>query len=333
MDSSKSFYTRKEVAKLLNIKEKTVYTYAQEGKIEAAPNPYNVRRETVYTKESVDNYLNQIEKLMKEDGYTLEEASKELGISRQRINKIIGEYNIQVIKNSKVRGGVPKTIIPEASFEQLKNIANTLKNKTNKQAKSNFYSQELDIAVFQLFYDQHGDSYRVKKINGEWGFSKTLDNTFIPYKVAQDMLELTSAYPIHQTPNKQLGYAVFKLPEKHQNTLIYIDYFLSKLGVENIIIELDKVVNEQSITLHLRQSVIEIDEDTPSNQALEELKRHIVEGELVYTDTELFIIAGKRRISAIISLENFNKLTKLSIKESKDLSDVLDEILSKYFNQ
>lgn len=328
MDNSKSTYTREEVAKLLKISEKTVYSYALEGKIEAAPNPYNVRRETVYTKESVDKYLKEIQELMKLDGYTLQEAAKELGISRQRINKIIQEHNIQVIRNSRVRGGAPKTIIPKESFGELKDVVQSLKSKTHKQAKSNFYSAELDIALFQSFRDSNGEIYRVSKVNGEWGFSKTSDNTFIPYEAAKQLLNLESVYSIHQKANHQLGYAKFTLPNNNE-TLTIIDYFLENLGVENIIIDFEG----QLIVLYVRESILSIDEAAPITDTLESLKNHLVEGELILNKYELFIIAGQRRISAVISLNNYNQLTKLSKEQSKDLSWTLDDLLTDYFKK
>lgn len=328
LNDSKSTYTRQEVANLLNIKEKTVYSYVSEGKIEQAPNPYQVRKEALYTKASVDNLLQSLELETKVDGYTLQEAAGALGITRQRINALINEHDIKVIKNSKVRGGVPKTIIPNDSFELLNDITKTLRKKTNKQSKMNFYSPEYDIALYQLHLNPEGETYRVKKNNGVWGFMSNSNDTFVPYDYAVNNLSLNTCYSIHKKPvNSQSGYAEIQLPMI--TGFVYLDYLFEAFGVENMYIDVEKS-NQEQLSVFVRQNIIPL-EEIPQHKALNELKDYIVDGEWIVTEDELFIVSGQKRISAVISLENYNKLNSTATTVNKSMSEVLEDILSTHF--
>lgn len=333
MSEEKKTYSLTEVCELLNVAESTVYSYARKGDIESAPNPYNVNPSARYIKSTVDAYIaSQKAEQGIIQGKKIKELVEQLKIPRQRLVGLIEKHHIPVHKI--VHKGRPLILIPEESAEDLEKIVAALPQK-NKQAKSDFYLPSHDLALYQFVKDSEGKLCRVKRDFGIWGLEYETVNFETYFQPLFDVdgtlaVKVEAVYPIHKETFKSQGYAHFKVSEEETELYPWIDYFYTHFGIENLYIDDSE---KDFISLYIKQHRLDLTL-APLPSAIEDFKEiALQEGDVVHILDELFIIPSTRRISAMISLTNYTQLKQIEETEHRELSDVLNGILTEYFKQ
>ncbi|MGF9977313.1 helix-turn-helix domain-containing protein [Viridibacillus arvi] len=323
---SSEFYTREEVAKLLNVAESTVYAYAQQGKIETIENPFRVQKMARYSKASVDQLL---ESTKKEDDYVgVNELAKRFKVTKQRIYQIINKYDLVI---DEVPYGERKTkyAIP---LETQEEIGKYLKQfKTSKGAKANFYTSKNEVALLQLFHSYTGESYRIIKNNEEkWGVFLPGTNSFIDFVTAKRDLELKPAYPIHQARKTKPGYAQFKLPKSKPQALQFLDFIYQHAGVENIYIE----ENSGNLELFVKQMNVSLHKNPiPSTLSVDEIENYLVEGAVFEDEGSLYIINSQKLVTIHLKLSTIDLLHDRANETNENLSDIAEAAVLAYLSK
>lgn len=316
------YYTKEEVAKLLNIAESTVYRYAEQGKIQAEPNPYRMKKSTRYTKESVEQFLQS----KKADGITVDDLAKKLKISKARIYQLLQQNDdLDIIK---IPYGVNnyKYLIPEST---QKAISKQLRKKKSKGAKKDFYNSQYNIALFQLFKNDYGKSYRIfKSESNEWGLYLNGSNNFVDFKTSLEALKIEPSYTLNNRSSlKSNGYGHFEIP-KDESGFSFIDYFYQHIGINNMF------VNEknETIELFLKETNIPIDKcPLPNDVSLDIITS--IEGDIYIDENNLHILKGHKSITLSLSLPTIKLLQ--SFVESHDLtaSEVTENAILEYIKK
>ncbi|MCM3318019.1 helix-turn-helix domain-containing protein [Rummeliibacillus stabekisii] len=316
------YYTKEEVAKLLNIAESTVYRYAEQGKIQTEPNPYRMKKSTRYTKESVEQFLQS----QKADGITVDGLAKKLKISKARIYQLLQQNDeLDVIKTPYGANNY-KYLIPAST---QKAISKLLRKKKSKGAKKDFYNSQYNIALFQLFRNDYGKFYRIfKNERNEWGLYLNGTNNFVDYKTAMEELKIEPSYALNNRSSlKNNGYGHFEVP-KDESGFLFIDYFYQHLGINNM------YVNEQSetIDLFLKETNIPLDKcPLPSELTIDIITS--IEGD-IYIDEESFhILKGHKSITFSLSLPTIKQLQSYVKSHNLTTSEVTEKAILEYLKK
>lgn len=174
-------YTKKEVAELLGIAESTVYSLARQGKLEVIPDPHRIRRSTQYTFNSVQTLMNE-RNVGKNTGKSVRDFAIEIGVAKNKIYPLLQEMHLEVetVSLSEVR---KQYYLP---IETQNILREHFQQSNYRGSRNDFYSKELDVALYQSFTSENGQTLRVtcnKEL--EWGFYLTSGN-WIGYKEAVD---------------------------------------------------------------------------------------------------------------------------------------------------
>lgn len=320
---SEPYYTKAQIIELLGISEHQVYEYVKKKKIRPLPNPYKMRKESVYYRKEVDLLTEERKALA--NTFSVSEAAKKLGISRQRIDYIIRtnsldvEY-IQLDKAKRIR-------IPESTMLIISEIVGRDKQNSLKYQKATYYNEKLNIAIYQLFSDDEGNQYRIALISKQWGLIMS-DGTFIEYEDALKTINLKKEYGIEQPLINESNYTVLMLPKHESITWSIFDYFLSVLGVHNISIR----EHEEQIELQVKQGIIDLVR-TPLVEEISQdlLNECVVAGEIIVTDHELFLVGKSHPLRATISIENYRALCSEAEAHNETLSRLINKILTERY--
>lgn len=321
---SEPYYTKAQVMELLSISENQVYEYVKKKKIRPLPNPYKMRKESVYYREEVDQLAEKRKALT--TTYSVSDAAKRFGVSRQRIDYFIRansleiEY-LQLDKAKRIR-------LPESTMAAIEQILENEKHNSPKYRKSTYFNEKANIALYQLFIDEEGNEYRAVVVGKQWGLLLPEDGTFIQYEDAIKSINLKKAYDINQPVLNESNYTVLMLPKNEQITWTIYDYFLSVLGIHNISIR----DHEQQIELQVKQGIIELTKHPlPTGIYSEQLEKFVSAGEVIVTEHELFLAGKSHFLRTTISLESYKSLCAEADSEGKSLGELLDKILSERY--
>lgn len=337
-ESKKILLTKAEVAEMLDVSESTVYAYANDKKIVAAPNAFNLRTETLYTRVSVEAFLAARTKnpLQPDNTMTFNEVAEKHGVTRQYIASLIKRHNIQTILTApdeldNVQAVRPRRYVSLESVEQIDLIIEKMKNLPRKIRKEDYYSKKHDIALYQLFSDVNGQSFRALKKGKQWGFTN-YQIDFIPFDEAQN-LNLKSVYEIHTPVKNEPSYAQFTLPLNTPITNNVIDYFYQVKGVENVTLQLIENGNGKAIELQVKQGIISLQENPlPNVITIGALQTYLTNGDMLVHEYELFLSGESKKINTLISSKNYQQLTAYVAKHDTSMSAVIDDLLTQFFN-
>lgn len=319
------YYTKAQIMEMLNISENQVYDYVKKQKIRPLPNPYKMRKESVYYRQEVDLLAKERESL--KSTYSVSEAAKKFGVSRQRIDYLIRakklkvEY-VQLDKAKRIR-------LSESTLAQIKTILENEKNTSARHRKSTFYNEALNIALYQLFYDDEGNEYRVACQNKQWGFLLP-DSTFVNYETLKFSIEPRAAYNIDLPNLNETNHTILMLPKTERTSWIIYDYFIATLGIHNVGIR----DHREHIELQVAQGIIEFTKYPLPQDITESLfKKYVTAGEVILTDVELFLVGKSHHLRTTISLENYKALTAEADSKKISTADLLEQILTERYQK
>lgn len=315
-DDDNKYYTREEVAEILNIAESTVYTYAQKGKIQAEQNPYRIKKNARYTKTSVDQYLNSISI----EGITVDKLAKQLNISKARIYQILKQHKELVI-NKVPFGRSYKYLIPKVTQTEIKKH---LRNTNRKGAKKDFYSSKHQVALFQLFHSKTtGQEYRIYKNDAYWGIYLDEKN-FIVIDSAKKIFNLEPNYPLSNRKAIKGSFGQFELP-KNENGFLFLDYFYQYVGIDNMYIH----ENDNTIELFIKEMNIPLETfPLPSEVSLEEIK--VIEGGIFESDGVLNILKSHKSVTVTLKLSTIQELQLYSQDTGLSISEITEAAILSY---
>ncbi|SPU40711.1 DNA binding domain, excisionase family [Lysinibacillus capsici] len=319
------FYTRQQVAEMLDISERTVYTYVRDNKIRVAPNPYKIRKEAVYYCEEVDALVKAKKTI--DPASTIAHVAKELGVSRQHIEYLITANSLNT--NRIQRKNTVRITLPKETIEKLEELVQESQDKSPKYRKSTYFNEMNNIALYQRFVQEDGTYFRVDLVNNKWGYRDD-EGHFIDLESAETTLKLKPVYNINQEPIKESNYVELTLTKDKPEVWLIFDYFLSTRGIENISIR----NSAQSIQLYVVQGIISLTKNPlPTELSPFSIAKYITAGDIVIEQDELFIIGSSKRLYTYIKLDNYNSLIKEANIKDVSIGEMLDEILEAFFNQ
>ncbi|AQQ55528.1 helix-turn-helix transcriptional regulator [Planococcus lenghuensis] len=236
-NANKDFYHVDEVAKILDIKKSTVYSYASKGLIERLPDPHRLLRGGKYSRTSVDQLARQ-KQAAAEAGRSINDVAEGIGVSAGKVRKVIEELELDV---KKVEAPFEKASYRFAiTPEQEEAIAEHLqKRNTTRPKRNQLYLQQLDAALYQS-YQIAGDQFVRLREHPERGYGFFLEHEqFITLQEGLNLYELKPRYSIHSRRKKDgPGFTdidvLFGTPEFYQ----ILDVLLATCGVENFNVEI-----------------------------------------------------------------------------------------------
>lgn len=332
VQEEQKFYTRKEVAEKLGISESTVYRYANENLIRPLPNPYAMRKQTVYYCKEVDKLAAEIAAVEQEsEEMTIPQLAKLLGTSRQHIDYFIKSHNLP-INRMEIRGRV-RISLPTNTVEAVRGLYRESLANSPKYKRHLYYNEEYQLVLFQLFVSVDGRYFRVGIQEEAWGFYDE-NGLFIYYedKRSMDALKLKPAYSIHsEQKNKESNYLSFTLPKQESVTWPIFDYFLSAVGIDNISIRHKK----GHIELSIKQCIIPLSTyPLPAELTLGTLLKYLSTGELVMNELELFVIGSHQKTAFMIHRKHLAALEEEAGERNlKNISELLNQILAERYNK
>lgn len=323
------YYTKDKISQLLGISKNTVYKYARQGIIEPVPNPFNLRKETVYYCKQVDELAAQrIDTVKYTDEYSIPMLAKELKTTRQTIEHIIKANKLEI--NEFSVGKRTRISLPDATVQTIKKEFANNTQLHSKSAKKLYYNQIHDIALFQPVNASDGATYRVSIKEGVWGifFGQGL---FLSLDELQHhpTISIRPGYSIQSAKiiNEQ-SYVHFKLSRSNTISLILFDYFLSTVGIGNVLIQCK---NEYFI-LSVKQQLISVSKYPLPDQLNETvIQDFIVEGDIKLLNDELFLIGNYQKTSIHLNRQLIDPLMNEADNLNISMSDLINLILKERY--
>lgn len=315
------WYTRQEVADLLNVSKQTVYHYGKQGKIIKIHDKHRTVREVRYEKEGVDALIEQ-KKQQKITGTTVSELAKRLDTTTRKIYDLISENKLEI---ETVRIGDERYIY-SLNNEQVEIIELSYReSKPDRAVKSEFYNSSFDIAIHQRFILDEQKEVRVMKgEDGVWGFYLPSHN-FISYKEAVKKYSIEAAYTIHQNLiSARSGYTDFVLSKRSPKTFYLIDTLYEMCGVENIRLRDDS----QHIKISVKSSNYDAI-DVPPLYMVDKayIKKATVSGALIREEGKWNFISGVTRTSFSLKNELLDMLYKIAEEEGTTMDQLVEKAI------
>ena len=320
-----NWYTRTEVAKLLDVSKQTVYHYGKQKKIIKIEDKHRTIREVRYEKEGVDAL---IEKKNQQtiSGTTVSVLANRLGTNTRKIYDLMRDNNLTV---DTIQIGDERYIyslneeevaIIEQAFQETKPV---------RAVKSEFYNSALDIALHQRFIlDDQTEVRIMKNEEGLWGFYLP-SHTFLAFKEAKKEHSVSAAYPIHQARQTvRSGYTDFKLNLRNPKTFYFLDTLYEMCGIENIRLR----ENGQSIEISIKSASYEALNILPLYMVDKGfINRAIVSGELIREEARWIFKSGETRTSFLLKNDLLDILYKTADKEDITMEKLVEKILRERF--
>lgn len=309
-------YTRQEVADLLGVSKATVYHYAKQGKITKIDDPHRLMGHVRYKREEVD-VLAEERKRNQPTGLRPSELAKQLGVTTQRIYALIQETKLPV---EELPAGDERTIysIPDETAAWIEQeVKRTI---AVRGTRSEFYSATYDIALYQRFITQHGQSVRVlRNENQDWGFYSQ-SQRWIPFTDGIRLHKFEPAYLIHRPNRRILGYTDFSLPKELEESFIFLDFIYQNCGIENIRIR----EHDQHIALSVKSGEIKLSKQLPDLLTEEAVKKLLTLGDIVVEENQWTLMSGYRRTTFDLPNQLLDKLQTKGKEQGLSMSEYVE---------
>lgn len=313
----KDWYTRQEVADLLDVSKATVYHYAKQKKIIKIEDPHRLFREARYWKEEVD-ILAEKRRKNEPTGMRPSALAKELNVPVQRIYALIHETELPV---EELPSGDERMVysIPEETANWMR--GQLTKTASTRGMRVEFYDVKHDIALYQLFKTESGQEMRViRNAEGAWGFLLP-SGTWIPYADGRDIFKYVPVYSIHQPNDSVKGYTDFAFSNEDTDALLFLDFVYAQWGIENI------RVREQDgqIYLSIKSGSKEVTASLPID--IEKVQSYLQLGDLIIEGTHFSLMSGYRRTTFDLPAKMLETLRKRAREEGMTMSEFVEVAL------
>ena len=321
----KNWYTRQEVADLLGVSKATVYHYAKQKKIIKIEDPHRLIREARYEREEVDA-LAEERKRNEPTGLRPSELAKQLGVPTQRIYALIQETDLPI---EELPLGDERTIY-SISEEAAAWIRREITRKAPvRGTRAEFYDSTYDVALYQLFEADNGQSVRVlRNDNQDWGFYLQ-SSIWIPFTTAVEMYHYKAAYPIHQKTMAIRGYTDFSLPKELPTSYVFLDFVYEVWGIENIRIR----EHDTTIELSIKSGEISLSIALPDAITRDLIDELLVAGDILIQEEEWHLMSGYRRTTFDLPTNMLDSLQSIAKGIDLSMSEYVEEAIREKFER
>lgn len=321
----KNWYTRQEVADLLGVSKATVYHYAKQKKIIKIEDPHRLIREARYEIEEVDA-LAEERKRNEPTGLRPSELAKQLGVPTQRIYALIQETDLPI---EELPLGDERTI-----YSISEEAAAWIRQEINRTApvrgtRAEFYDSTNDVALYQLFQAENGQSVRVlRNDNQEWGFYLQ-SSIWIPFTTAVKMYHYKAAYPIHQKTMAIRGYTDFSLPKELPASYAFLDFVYEVWGIENIRIR----EHDRAIELSIKSGEVSLSIAVPDVITRDLLDNFLISGDIITDEQIWHLVSGYRRTTFDLPTKMLDSLQVIAKESDLSMSEYVEVALREKFER
>lgn len=319
-NEEKTYLSKNEVIEFLGIVEATFYKLVQNGQLEAEILPENIKRKKRYSKDSVLRYQQQYQPDI--PGLKVAEFAKKHKLTNQRVYAYIKKLDFTL---PTVQIGKRKVLY--LTSEQQEVLIKEIYKHKHRGAKSDFFNSKSEVALYQKFINEAGESYRVVNENGEWGFYIT--NQFIDVEQAKKELLLEPSYSIHKKPIYSSSYAEFIIPAV--KSYAFLDLFYNALGIENIYIFHNPSENVIELSLKAISTdvadIIHISNDSIQS-ILNSLNQYSINGSVTLVDGILNITANTKSITFEVNETVYELIEAMALRNGTSISKEVTKIVA-----
>lgn len=314
----REWYTRQEVADLLEVSKATVYHYAKQRKIIKIEDPHRLFREARYEKREVD-LLAEERRRNEPTGMRPSALAKELNVPVQRIYTLIHETDLPI---EQLPSGDERMIysIPDETADWMRDKIEMTASPRGMRVE--FFDARYDIALYQQFKSANGQKMRViRNEAGDWGFQLP-SGTWIPYADGRDIFGYAPIYSIHQPNELVRGYTDFTLPKNDEDAFLLLDFIYEAWGIENIRIREE----ETSIKLSIKSGERNVTIQSPI--PVEMIQSFIEQGAIIIEGTQYTLVSGYRRTTFDLPSQLLEKLSTIAQKKHMTMSEYVEAALT-----
>lgn len=269
------WYTKEEVAKILDLSPSTVYYYGRTKKIETIPDPHRVFPEIRYTKDSVDRLKETLQ--TKVTGVSPSALAESLQISRYRIYELIHSLALDV---PKIPFGTEKfryALQPE-HVEAIRAIVEKEETRTPR-----FYDAARDVALYQMFTNGTENVRLLWNTTlHEWGVNRYGMTWVSLAELEKEGFQ--ASYNIHQPSMRAQDSLLFHVPKQDGKNFFFLDLVYKEWGVENCTVE-DRGT---SIHVTVKEGQIPFEESWPTMLSVDEVKNWLQRGAFEWDGTTFY---------------------------------------------
>ncbi len=318
------WYTQQEVADKLGISKATVYHWAKQKKIIKIADPHRAIREVRYQRAEVDAIAQ--EQANQPKGYRPSEVAKKLGVSVQKIYKLIQEGTINA---AEVPVGDERKAYVVSAVEFQKAEILLTPSRDDRPKRSEFYDSRNDIALFQKFFSSKISEARItRNEQNDWGYLIQSNQKWVPYEEGVKMYQLVPSYTIHTDPLEYKGYVTFEIPSDTIWFYSFIDYLYQVWGIENIRL---RTLLDGTILLLVRagERTLSSIQETFS---ISDLLPFLREGEVLRDNDLLIFKSTYRKTTVELPKAMLKQVMNAADKEGISMSLWLERLIEKTLN-
>ncbi|MEV6689722.1 MULTISPECIES: helix-turn-helix domain-containing protein [Bacillati] len=307
-------YTIQQVMKLLDVSRKTVHNLSDKGYIQAIELPYHTRFRKVYTKKSVDKFIE-----VRDSYVPVINIADECGVPKQKIFNLMKVNNLSY-EIDKIHYKRNTAIVTPELAKEIKKLISTEEIALNTSRKSDFVYK--GYALFQPFTDREGHTYRLSLFEENrkksWGFY--VNNAFLPFTEAQKN-KFEPVYTLVDLPAIKSAYASFECLSFDNNTKHFIDLLYQKVGVRNLYVQLK---SNGKLKVYIKEVALKI--DVENFNALEPwLKDSLNEGDVSLVENVLYIYGSHKINSYYLNINTIKKIESLSAKLKLSSPEIIEK--------
>lgn len=314
------WYTKDEVAEILDISPSTVYYYERTNKIDTVPDPHRIFPETRYTKESVDQLKETLQP--KVTGVSPSALAKELRISRYRIYELIHSLQLDV---PTVPFGTERYryMLQDEHVEQIRAII-------EKEGTSDalFFDAARDVALYQMFTNGT-ESVRLlwNETLNEWGVHR-----YGMTWMSLEQLEkegFRASYNIHQPSMRANDSIVFHVPKNDGKNFFFLDVVYQEWGVENCSIR----DTETYIQVMIKEGIVTFESQWPNMLDVEEVKSWLQRGAFEWDGETFYSQSDTVQLSMTVERQVREEVKKRARANGQTMNNWLNEAIRAYLRE
>lgn len=311
----KDWYTKQEVAELLNISTNTVYLYSKQKKIHKIPDPYKMHRESRYRKDEVDQLAERRAK--KPEGFSPSQVAKKLKVPIQTVYNMLNEG---IISAEKIPYGDERFVYVISNDSMAAAYEYVKKANARKVRRNEYYDSKADLALFQRFHSDVLHDARLRKdTKDQWSFYIRHSGKWISLPEGKEKLGLRPAYDIHKEKMKYKGYSLIEMAKEHPQFYPLIDYLFINWGIENFRIR----EKGEFVILSIKAG------QGPAHNlpfSMESILPFITEGTWVIDDDMLYIRSAYQTTTFVLQTDILEEIKQKATEENITMSQVIESL-------
>ncbi|MFB5663686.1 helix-turn-helix domain-containing protein [Alteribacillus sp. HJP-4] len=310
----KSYYVSKDLAKLLEVSEATIYKYIKDGKvIPYNKETWNIDGEYRFSEEEA---LKGLEAQEEKPGMTTKDIAEQLGITAYTVSRHIKSGKLPAEKI--MYKGLERYFVTEEDFH-------TYASSIQETKQEKVYNKDLEFYLFEPLYNHQGELV-ARVLNAE--------EPVIQSKSGKE-LSVEEALPLQRSDEKinvmkgkivrKPGYAVFSFPKSDNifsSTYQFMHYLISHVHINNVIVKQE----DSMITFMVRSFDVPFPEE--ESIQIEEMMKYLVKGTWIQRPNSFYIDSETEVVQANIHSDTKGKLKREAIAEGLSMNDYVGKLLN-----